>query len=77
MIGKQGCSKHAVLQTPAHAMSVSVHYNKWAFSHPRVVHKERIGDKLMAGYSFSILEFQVWKVKATAATVSFVTLFAG
>lgn len=54
-------------QTAAHAMSVSVPNNKCAFSHPRVVHKE-IGDKLMADYSSSILEFQVWNIKAATAT---------
>lgn len=49
-------------------MSVSVPTNKCAFSHPRVVHKEIIGDKLMADYSSSILEFQVWNIKAATAT---------
>lgn len=56
-----------MLQTPAHAVSVSVPNNKCAFSHPRVVHKDIIGDKLMADYSSSILEFQVWNIKVATA----------
>lgn len=51
---------------PAHA--VSVPNNKCAFSHPRVVHKEIIDDKLMADYSSSILEFHVRSIKAATAT---------
>lgn len=32
---------------------------------PRVVHKDIIGDKLMADYSSSILEFQVWNIQGS------------
>lgn len=58
MIGMSGYSEDTVLQTPTHAMSVSVPKNNCAFDHPRKVYKK----------SVRIFGISVWNVKATLAT---------